>query len=216
MAAAALAAAWRWGPLSEWVDPDTLRAVAGAIERSHWTPVWMLGLYVAAALMVMPISLLVVATAIVFDPWMTIVYALAGSVLGAGITFAIGMALGRRAVRRVAGRRLNALSRRLGEGGVLAVLVLRMLPVAPFTVVNLVAGASHLRMRDFLIGTALGMAPGIVAVAVFADRLAAVLEDPSPGTIALLVLVVVAAGAAALGVDRWLRRRLRRRAAGRR
>ncbi len=174
----------------------------------------MLGIYVAAALTVMPISLLVVATAIVFDPWMTVVYALSGSVLGAGVTFAIGKALGRRAVRRVAGRRLNALSRRLGEGGVLAVMVLRMLPVAPFTVVNLVAGASHLRMRDFLIGTALGMAPGIVAVAVFADRLAAALQDPSPGTIALLVLIVVAAGAAALGIDRWQRRRSRRRDGG--
>lgn len=95
-----------------------------------------------------------------------------------------------------------------------AVTVLRMLPVAPFLVVNLVAGASQLRLRDFLLGTALGMTPGIVAVAVFSDRLAAALEDPSPSAFATLALVLAGLGLAALGV-RWLLARRARRRAGR-
>ena len=45
--------------------------------------------------------------------------------------------------------------------------VVRNLPVAPFTIVNMVAGASHIKLGDFLLGTALGMAPGIVAIMVF-------------------------------------------------
>ncbi len=214
LAVAALAVAWRWGPLGEWLDVDTLRALAAWVEDSPWTPLWVLGAYVVAALVAMPVTLLIVFTAFVFGPWSTFAYALVGSVLGAAIGFALGYALGRRAVRRVAGKRLNALSRRLGEGGVFAVMVLRMLPVAPFTVVNLVAGASHLRTRDFLLGTALGMAPGILAVAVFSDRLAATLRDPSPGTVAMLALVLVAVGGGVLGIRAWLRRRSRKRDAG--
>jgi len=213
LALAALAAAWRWGPLREVLDRETLRTWAGLAAESPWTPLWVLGAYVAAALVAMPITLLIVVTAIVFGPWSTFAYALAGSVVGAAIGFALGHTLGRRTVRRFAGKRLNALSRRLGAGGVMAVMVLRMLPVAPFTVVNLVAGASHLRMRDFLLGTALGMAPGILAVAVFSDRLAATLRDPSPGAIALLALVLIALGGGALGIRAWLRRRARGRAA---
>jgi len=213
IALAALAAAWRWGPLREVLDRDTLRNWAGLAAESPWTPLWVLGAYVAAAVVAMPITLLIVVTAIVFGPWSTFAYALAGSVAGAAIGFALGHTLGRRTVRRFAGKRLNALSRRLGAGGVMAVMVLRMLPVAPFTVVNLVAGASHLRMRDFLLGTALGMAPGILAVAVFSDRLAATLRDPSPGAVALLALVLIALGGGALGIRAWLRRRARGRAA---
>jgi len=209
---AALAVAWRWGPLHRWLDMDTLHALADEIERSSWTPVWMLGVYVAASLTAVPITLVIVVTAFVFVPWVTFAYALTGSLLGGVLTFALGHALGRRAVRQIAGKRLNALSRRLGEGGVFAVMVLRMLPVAPFTVVNLVAGASHLRMRDFLIGSALGMCPGILATAVFSDRLAAALKAPSPGTIALLAVVLVAVGMGALAIRWWLRRHSEKRA----
>lgn len=211
LAVAILAVAWRWGPLHQWLDMDTLHALAGEIERSAWTPVWILGIYVAASLAAVPITLVIVATAFVFVPWVTFVYALSGSLLGGGLTFAIGHVLGRRAVRQIAGKRLNALSRRMGEGGVFAVMVLRMLPVAPFTVVNLVAGASHLRIRDFLIGSALGMTPGIIAAAAFSDSLAATLKAPSLGTFALLAAVMAAIGMGALGIRWWLRRHSRKR-----
>jgi hypothetical protein len=65
------------------------------------------------------------------------VYGLIGSLSGAALTYGIGHALGRDAVRRLAGSRLNSLSRRLARRGLLAV---RVIPVAPCTVVNLVAG----------------------------------------------------------------------------
>ena len=85
--------------------------------------------------------------------------------------------------------------------------VVRNLPVAPFTIVNMVAGASHIKLTDFLLGTALGMLPGIVAITVFADRVAAVARNPHWTNIA------VAAGIAivlALGI--WLaQKRLRSR-----
>jgi uncharacterized membrane protein YdjX (TVP38/TMEM64 family) len=35
-----------------------------------------------------------------------------------------------------------------------------MVPLAPFTVVNVVAGASQIRLTDYLAGTALGMLRG--------------------------------------------------------
>ena len=207
VAVAGLAAAWRWGPLGEWLDMAALEAMGAAIQDAPATPLGVLGAYVLASLIVMPITLIVLATAFIFGAWTAFAYAVAGSALGAGVTFAIGRLLGRGLVRRIAGSRLNSLSRRLGDGGVVAVMVIRMLPVAPFTVVNMVAGASHLRMRDFLLGTALGMAPGILAVTVFAERLAAVVLDPSPAQLAILAGVMLAIAAGALGLRRWARRR---------
>ena len=102
---------------------------------------------------------------------------------------------------------MNELSRRLGQRGLLAVIAVRVLPVAPFTVVNLVAGASHIRLRDFLLGTLIGMTPGIFAVTVFSDRLLTALRDPSPTAIATLVAVVGVIAGGAIAARGWLTRR---------
>jgi len=206
---AALAAAWRWSPLGEWITPATFEALAETIRQAPATPVWVMLVYVVASLLAVPITLVVVATALAFGPWAGAAYALGGAVLGAAVTFALGRLLGRATVRRLAGSRLNALSRRLGRGGITAVFIFRILPVAPFTIVNLVAGASHLSLRDFLLGTALGMAPGIVAISVFTDRLAATLSDPSPLQITVLAVVLLSIALGAAGIQRWLTRRER-------
>jgi phospholipase D1/2 len=215
LVAGSLAAAWRWTPLSEWVDIGRLVHAAQLFVDTPAAPLWVLGTYLLASLVAFPITLLVVATALLFGPVEGFVYALAGSLLGAGATFGIGHLLGRATVRRLAGTRLDALSRRLSRRGLLAVLAVRLIPVAPFTVVNIVAGATHIRLRDFLAGTVLGMTPGILAVTVFSDRILAALYTPSLSTLAWLSVVIVLIGAGAFGLQRWLQRHTAGRAAAR-
>jgi uncharacterized membrane protein YdjX (TVP38/TMEM64 family) len=69
-------------------------------------------------------------------------------------------------------------------------LTVRLLPIAPYTVVNLVAGASHIRLRDFVLGTILGMAPGILAVTVFEHQLELAIREPGAKSFALLAVLV--------------------------
>ena len=84
----------------------------------------------------------------------------------------------------------------------------RMLPIAPFSVVNVVAGASHIRWSDFLLGTIIGLLPGITTLTFFVDRAIAAIRDPGAGTFALLAVAV-----AILVALVWvLRRKLRRKA----
>jgi len=89
-------------------------------------------------------------------------------------------------------------SRRLARGGVRAVTRARLLPLAPFTIVNLIAGASRVRMRDYLVGTAAGMVPGIVVFALFGDRLRHAVRARDASSFALLG--GVAAGLIAIGL----------------
>jgi phospholipase D1/2 len=201
-----LAATWRWGPLAAWLEPATLAAAAARIRQSAVTPLWVLGVYLAASLTAVPIMMLILATAVVFGPLTTMFYATVGSLGGAAVGFALGRTLGRGTVRQLAGQRVNQLSRRLLQRGLLAVLICRVVPVAPFTVVNLVAGASGIGLGDFVLGTVLGMAPGIVAIAVFSDRLFAALRDPSPATFAVLAIIVALSIAGAIALHRWVLR----------
>lgn len=201
----AVAAAWRWTPLAEWVKVETLVDAAEWLRARPAAPFVVVASYVVAALVMFPVTALVVATVLVFGPVAGFAYALAGAVLSAAATYGVGRLVGRDLVRRLAGKRLNTLSRRLGKRGLLTVAAVRLLPIAPFTVVNVVAGASHIRLRDFVGGTVLGMGPGIGATALFVDGVASALRAPGAGTFALLAAVV-----AGIALGGWLiRRRLR-------
>jgi phospholipase D1/2 len=201
---AALAAAWRFSPLHQWLDVEALVGLGDRIEEMPLTPLLVLGAYVVAGLLVVPVMLVITVTGIVFGPLVGGIYALAGSLLSGIVTYTIGRTLGRETVRRFAGRRLNAITRGLAKRGLLTMILVRIVPVAPFTVVNVVAGASRIGWRDFVVGTALGMSPGIVATVVFVDRLIAAVRHPGPKTIALLTVIAAVLIATALLVHRRL------------
>ncbi|MCW2696293.1 MAG: hypothetical protein JWR62_1378 [Modestobacter sp.] len=88
--------------------------------------------------------------------------ALAGGILGALAGFAVARGLGREAVTRLAGPRLARADALLAHRGVLAVLTGRLVPVIPFAVVSYAGGLSGIRLRDYLVGSALGLVPGTV------------------------------------------------------
>lgn len=203
---AALALAWRFSPLGKALNVASLAHVAATAAQLPGAPALLLAGYVVAATLSVPITLLIAATGLVFGAWPGFAYAAAGTMTAAAVTYGIGRWLGRDAVRRLAGARANRLSEHLGRRGVVAMTVLRLLPIAPFTIVNLVAGASHIGLRDFLVGTAIGMLPGIVLTVTFAHQLTAAFSHPGPGAFAWLAAI----GIALVGVSVLLVRVLRR------
>jgi phospholipase D1/2 len=200
----ALAAAWRWTPLSELIDSENLAAWAGDIRGNPLSFLAVLGAYVIGGLIMIPVTLLIGATAIVFTPAWGIVYALSGCLLNALTAYLIGSRLGRQTVRKLAGHRLNRLSRQIAKRGILTVAIIRNIPVAPFTIVNMIAGASHIKVKDFMIGTALGMLPGILVITLFADRLLQAINKPGW----INALIAAALAAALIFGSWWIKKRL--------
>jgi phospholipase D1/2 len=211
LALAGVVFAWRYTPLREWTDFRHLLALLERVDDMPLAPLVVMGAYVVGGLMMFPVTVLIVVTVVVFGPLYGGAVALAGTVLGAAAGYTAGRLLGRDAVQRFGGRRLNRLSQRVGQHGVLAMVALRLVPVAPFTLVNLVVGASRIRLRDCLLGTAIGMSPGIIVSASLVDRIAAVAHNPGAATFALLGLVLLLPA----GLWLMLRRRRRRRAGAR-
>ncbi|WP_235953536.1 VTT domain-containing protein [Noviherbaspirillum galbum] len=209
---ATLALAWRWTPLREFVNLESMVAFARRLDDLPFTPLAIAACYIGAGLLVVPVMLLIAVTGIVFGPVQGTLYAIAGTVLSAMATYGIGHWLGRDTVQRMLGERVNRLSQRIASRGILAVIVIRVLPVAPFSIVNLVAGASHIRFRDYIIGTFLGMLPGIVMTVTFVHHLAEAIRRPSAGTIAVLAGVAAVIIVVALALRRALRKREEQRA----
>ncbi|WP_238533948.1 VTT domain-containing protein [Herbaspirillum lusitanum] len=198
----ALALAWRFTPLREWLNLNALIVMARSLETLPFTPLAVMAVYVVAGMLMFPVTLLIAVTGIVFGPFYGALYALAGSLLSALAGFGVGVWLGRETLQQLLGRRVNSLSRRFAQRGIPAMVVIRLLPVAPFTIANVVAGVSHLRLRDYLIGTFLGMAPGIIVTVAFAHNLAEAIRHPSLTTVALLAGMAALLIGMALGLQK--------------
>ncbi len=186
-----MAGLWHWSPLGEWLTVDRLNDLILQARQSAWTPVIVLGGYLLGGLMALPVTLMVAATALAMGPLAGSLYSFAGTLSSALLTFGIGHLLGRNAMRRLPGSTLNRISRRLADRGLVTVITFRLLPVAPFIVINLVAGASHLRWRDYLVGSAIGLAPGVLAVSLLTDRLSETLQQPSVTNMIILVAIAL-------------------------
>jgi len=189
---------WHWTASRDWISLESVVSVAD----SPLAVLVVLAVYVVAGLLVVPITVLVILTGLIFGPPRGSVYALSGALLSATVTYWAGRSLGRHTVRRLAGARLNRITRRLAGKGMLAVALIRLLPIAPFSIVNAVAGASYIRLRDFLLGTAIGVAPMIALAVTFVDRVRAALVHPGLATYAELAAVSALVAVAALFVWR--------------
>lgn len=138
----------------------SLRLSAGSL------PAWLvLAGVLLASIVAVPLGIIIVASALLFGPLPATAYILTGATLGGVVSYGIGNYLGHDGLQRFAGERINRISRRLAERGLLSVIIIRLLPIAPFAIVNMIAGASHLRLRDFIPGTLIGMLPGTLIIA---------------------------------------------------
>ena len=202
----------RFSPVGEAVSPGDLLVHLGDLRHAPGGAWLFLSVATLSLMLGVPATPVVVAAGLLFGIWTGFSVAYGALTLAALLGFVTGHFLGTEALRRLAGKRLDQLSRHLARRGILTVFSLRLIPLAPFTVVNLVAGASRIRFRDFLVGSLAGLAPGTIALTVFSDQLLRTVLAPSPTTISVLALLTASFIGIGWGLSRWLA--LREQASG--
>jgi phosphatidylserine/phosphatidylglycerophosphate/cardiolipin synthase-like enzyme/uncharacterized membrane protein YdjX (TVP38/TMEM64 family) len=206
-----LALAWRYTQLSELANPDALREFLDGIGDNPWAPLVVVAIFVLAGCVGFPVTALIAGTAVTFGAWPGLAYAGAGAMASAVVTYGIGSWTGTGALRRLIGPRLSRIRRLVAKRGVVAVMSIRLVPIAPFTVVNLVAGALRIPALDYLVGTALGLAPGLVAMSLLGDQVFRILSDPSLSDVAVFVGLLAAWIGLSIGLQVLLQRTRGRR-----
>lgn len=202
-----LAALWRWTPLGDLIDVKELLGRVKGLQQVAYAPPLVIGGFVVGGLISFPVTVLIMGTVVVFGPLLGFIYSFLGSIISALAIYGIGSLLGRRFIRRLLGKKINSVSRQLARKGILTIIAVRIIPIAPFTVINLVAGASHIRLVDFTIGTILGMGPGILILTLLFDRVTEAAMDPNWGTFAVITLIIAVFAAAIFGFRQWLEKR---------
>jgi len=207
LAAVLLVLAWRTTALAEWTRPDLLQGALQDIGNQGLAPLLVIGLFVLAGLVMFPVTVLIAATAAAFGAWPGVAYAGAGALASAMITYFIGRGLGETILRDAMGPRLGRIRGAIARRGIIAVTSIRLVPIAPFTLVNLAAGAARIPIVDYAVGTALGLAPGLITLSALGDRIMPIFRAPSLLDVSILIAVVVAWIALSIGLQALVMRR---------
>ena len=185
-----LALSWKWGALQNYLDIDlvvtTLKDLASKIN-----PIFTIVGFSLAAAMVVPMTFLSLVSIISFGPLLGISYILIGGCFGSAISFGIGRLLGSQVVRKIAGKRINEVSQMLARKGIIASLAMRFVPIVPFAISNMIAGISHIRLRDFLIGSTIGLLPSSILIAIFVDNFLILFSKKEDSNMIPLAIVVM-------------------------
>jgi uncharacterized membrane protein YdjX (TVP38/TMEM64 family) len=164
---------WRVTPLAKLLDRAYLADLARSIAAAPSAPALVVAAYVVLGLVLFPLTPLVAATAIIFDPARAFGVCLVGALSSAALGYAVGRLVARRRPRWVEAKRFAPLRARLQRRGLLAMAITRLLPAGNFTIANVLAGAIGIPFRDFIVGNGIGLLPGLSAFTLLAHKLRA-------------------------------------------
>jgi phosphatidylserine/phosphatidylglycerophosphate/cardiolipin synthase-like enzyme/uncharacterized membrane protein YdjX (TVP38/TMEM64 family) len=203
-AVAALTAMWKFTPLAHWLEPDIVTGWARAFGDKPWAPLIVLAAYTPASILMFPRPVITLFAVVAFGPWLGFLYAISGIELAAWLSYVAGQRLSRDTVRRVAGSNLNRIIEVMRRRGLIAMTALRLVPIAPFIVEGIVAGAVRIKLWHFMVGTGIGMLPGTLAATILSKQLQAALENPGDVNYWLIAAAVLIVALATWFVRRWL------------
>jgi len=199
--------AFRYTPIADWVAPDRLRSLLDQVRGHWWSPLALLGLYLVLCPLGAPaIPLLFSGGAIFGWAWGTL-WNLLGALLGATATYFLARALGREAVERLGGARMQRAEQLLHQHGFWALVSTRFLPV-PFPLVNAAAAIAGVRFGFFIAAAAVGLAPSVAVWTYFSAALVGAANAAERGrlawqlTAALVLLISLVMTPTAIGIHR--------------
>jgi uncharacterized membrane protein YdjX (TVP38/TMEM64 family) len=209
---AGLALMWRFTPLADSIDPRHIAKRLEAIEKYPWSPFAFISAYVLGGLVMFPVTVMSAATAIIFPPLKAVSVSFTGIMLSAALLHWIGARWIGDRFRNALGSVIEKVDQALSDRGIVTIATLRMIPIAPFTLVNIAAGAAGVNFKDYMLGTALGLAPGVTVICFFGRQVRTFWEDPSVRGVLVAVGIGVAWISLSIALQRWVSRRRQHRA----
>lgn len=187
----------------EYLKSRQAQVQAYAEARPLWSSAVYFALYVAVTALSLPAAgvLTLLAGAIFGLLWGTLLCSFAATA-GATLAFLAARFLLRDLVQKRFGESLRAVNRGIRNDGAFYLFTLRLVPLFPFFIVNLVMALSPIRTRTFAWVSQVGMLAGTIVFVNAGTQLGRI-ESPggvlSPAIVASFVL---------LGVFPWIARRL--------
>lgn len=186
---------------------STVEHWLGMAAHSPWALPTAVAAFALLAFVGVPQFVLIAAAVVAFGPWTGFAYSWIGTLVSSLVGFYLGRFAGARVLDAFAGEGVRQFMALVGRNGFWASLIVRLVPSAPFIVVNMAAGVTPMRLLHFFGGTALGIIPKIGVTAFAGNSIAQAMKGGGLGHIGLLA--AIALGWVVMGwfARRWLKSR---------
>ncbi len=199
--AAAVAILWLSGALAGFTAENVTRGVRGF---GPLAPLIFVLVYALATVLLLPGSVLTIAGGLLFGPLLGMSLNVTGATLGATGAFLVARYGGRDMVERFLSGRLKAFDAKAAENGFRVIFYLRLIPLVPFNGLNFAGGLSPIRLRDYVLATALGILPGAFAYTYLGDAVGELLRGRFSNRVWIALAVFAAAALLPLLLKRVL------------
>jgi uncharacterized membrane protein YdjX (TVP38/TMEM64 family) len=168
--------------LHNYLSFDALREhretlLAFVAENAILAPLGFIAIYaIATAVSVPGGAILTITGGFLFGTWLGGLYVVIGATLGATAVFLIAKTSLGEYLKSKAGPRLQRMEDGFRENALSYLLFLRLVPVFPFWLVNLVPAFLGVTLATFVIGTIIGIIPGSLVFASVGNGLGAVFD----------------------------------------
>ncbi len=208
--------------MNEWTEPclsasasidwHTLRSVVWEVINPGqfedwlqaypaWAPLIAIGLALFVSLTPLPMETIALINGMWFGPWAGSFFTWLGALIAAMLAFSIAKLIGHPLVKRLLPDRAFArMEEVVDRHGAPTLIMIRMIPLIPFTVINYGAGVTHMRWQTFLWTSALGMIPPTIVFVTLGDRM---VEQPVLAFGGLIAIAV-----SSFFLVRFIRRRM--------
>ncbi len=159
------------------------------------------GIYISATAFAVPGTLiLTIAGGFLFGIWWGTFWAVIGATIGASILFLAAQTTLGEALRARTGKMLQKMEVGFRANAFSYLLTLRLLPVFPFFIVNVVSGFVGVPLRTFVLATLLGIIPGSFVFASVGAGLGSAFEMMMEPTLASAITPEIVTGLVSLAV----------------
>jgi len=156
-----------------------------------------------------PQFVLIAAAVLAFGPWVGLTYSWIGTMVSSVVGFGLGRKIGGGALSALGsvggGEGVTRFMGLIARNGFMASLIVRLVPSAPFIVVNMAAGVTPMRFSHFLAGTAIGIIPKIALTAFAGNSIVQAMKGGGYQPFILLILAAAVWLAAGFVARRWMK-----------
>ena len=178
-----------------------------AAAQGPWALPVAVAAFAALAFLGVPQIVLIAGAMVAFGPVTGMAYSWIGTLVSSLVGFGLGRAFGTRVLQHFAGERINRFVDLIGRNGFFASMIVRLVPSAPFIVVNMAAGVTTMRFWAFAMGTGIGIIPKIALTAFAGSAALHAMQDGGGKHMLTLIAVVAIWIAAGCGARLWLKAR---------
>jgi phosphatidylserine/phosphatidylglycerophosphate/cardiolipin synthase-like enzyme/uncharacterized membrane protein YdjX (TVP38/TMEM64 family) len=178
MLAAGFSLLWSHTPLAEYADTEKLADLFEKAQNSPFAILWVTVIYVVGGLLFFPVTILSGAVILVFGAVKGFIFSLVGAIASGVLGYSIGRWLGKDRLEKIFPKS-KKVTEKIKDSGVIGVAVIRTLPIAPYSLVNLIFGVVNVSLAAFIMGTVLGLAPGKLMLAIFGESVVQAFKEPT-------------------------------------